>query len=80
MTNRKRAEVNKVVNFAKTFLNTEVTYSKKKKNNSTDGVTITEGKLPELYQNSNCLSGYKDSLGNIYFYNRQGNDNKFLHG
>lgn len=66
----KRAEVNKVVNFAKTFLNTEVTYSKKKKNNSTDGVTITEGKLPELYQNSNCLSGYKDSLGNIYFYNR----------
>lgn len=66
----KRAEVNKVVNFAKTFLNTEVTYSKKKKNYSTDGVTITEGKLPELYQNSNCLSGYKDSLGNIYFYNR----------
>lgn len=62
--------MNKVVNFAKTFLNTEVTYSKKKKNNSTDGVTITEGKLPELYQNSNCLSGYKDSLGNIYFYNR----------
>lgn len=31
---------------------------------------ITEGKLPERYDISGCLSAYKDNHGNAYLFNR----------
>ena len=70
----KNTEINKIVEFAKVFLNSDVIYTdnKKSKNNkkSSKAVMITEGKLPERYDSSGCLSAYKDNHGNAYLFNR----------
>ncbi len=70
----KNTEIEKIVKFAKVFLNSEVIYTDNKngKNNkkSSKAVTITEGKLPERYDSSGCLSAYKDNRGNAYLFNR----------
>ena len=70
----KNTEINKIVEFAKVFLNSDVIYTdnKNSKNNkkSSKAVMITEGKLPERYDSSGCLSAYKDNHGNAYLYNR----------
>ncbi len=67
-------EINKIVEFAKVFLNSDVIYTdnKNSKNNkkSSKAVMITEGKLPERYDSSGCLSAYKDNHGNAYLFNR----------
>ena len=66
----KNTEINKIVEFAKVFLNSDVIYTdnKNSKNNkkSSKAVMITEGKLPERYDSSGCLSAYKDNHGNAY--------------
>lgn len=66
----KNTEINKIVEFAKVFLNSDVKYTdnKNNKNNkkSSKAVMITEGKLPERYDISGCLSAYKDNHGNAY--------------
>ena len=70
----KNTEINKIVEFAKVFLNSVVKYTdnKNNKNNkkSSKAVMITEGKLPERYDISGCLSAYKDNHGNAYLFNR----------
>ena len=70
----KNTEINKIVEFAKVFLNSDVIYTDNKdsKNNkkSSKAVMITEGKLPERYDSSGCLSAYKDNHGNAYLFNR----------
>ena len=70
----KNTEINKIVEFAKVFLNSDVKYTdnKNSKNNkkSSKAVMITEGKLPERYDSSGCLSVYKDNHGNAYLFNR----------
>ena len=70
----KNTEINKIVEFAKVFLNSDVIYTdnKNRKNNkkSSKAVMITEGKLPERYDSSGCLSAYKDNHGNAYLFNR----------
>lgn len=70
----KNTEINKIVEFAKVFLNSDVKYTdnKNNKNNkkSSKVVMITEGKLPERYDISGCLSAYKDNHGNAYLFNR----------
>ena len=70
----KNTEINKIVEFAKVFLNSDVIYTdnKNSKNNkkSSKAVVITEGKLPERYDSSGCLSAYKDNHGNAYLFNR----------
>lgn len=70
----KNTEINKIVEFAKVFLNSDVKYTdnKNSKNNkkSSKAVMITEGKLPERYDSSGCLSAYKDNHGNAYLFNR----------
>lgn len=70
----KNTEINKIVKFAKVFLNSDVIYTDNKdsKNNkkSSKAVMITEGKLPERYDSSGCLSAYKDNNGNAYLFNR----------
>ena len=70
----KNTEINKIVEFAKVFLNSDVIYTdnKNSKNNkkSSKAVMITEGKLPERYDSSGCLSEYKDNHGNAYLFNR----------
>lgn len=70
----KNTEINKIVEFAKVFLNSDVIYTdnKNSKNNkkSSKAVMITEGKLPERYDISGCLSAYKDNHGNAYLFNR----------
>lgn len=70
----KNTEINKIVEFAKVFLNSDVIYTdnKNSKNNkkSSKAVMITEGKLPERYDSSGCLSAYKDNHGNSYLFNR----------
>lgn len=70
----KNTEINKIVEFAKVFLNSDVKYTdnKNNKNNkkSSKAVLITEGKLPERYDISGCLSAYKDNHGNAYLFNR----------
>lgn len=70
----KNTEINKIVEFAKVFLNSDVKYTdnKNSKNNkkSSKAVMITEGKLPERYDSSGCLSAYKDNHGNVYLFNR----------
>lgn len=70
----KNTEINKIVEFAKVFLNSDVKYTdnKNSKNNkkSSKAVMITEGKLPERYDISGCLSAYKDNHGNAYLFNR----------
>lgn len=70
----KNTEINKIVEFAKVFLNSDVKYTdnKNNKNNkkSSKAVMITEGKLPERYDSSGCLSAYKDNHGNAYLFNR----------
>ena len=70
----KNTEINKIVEFAKVFLNSDVKYTdnKNNKNNKTSSkaVMITEGKLPERYDISGCLSAYKDNHGNAYLFNR----------
>lgn len=70
----KNTEINKIVEFAKVFLNSDVIYTDNKdsKNNkkSSKAVLITEGKLPERYDSSGCLSAYKDNHGNAYLFNR----------
>lgn len=70
----KNTEINKIVEFAKVFLNSDVKYTDNKdsKNNkkSSKAVLITEGKLPERYDSSGCLSAYKDNHGNAYLFNR----------
>lgn len=70
----KNTEINKIVEFAKVFLNSDVKYAdnKNSKNNkkSSKAVMITEGKLPERYDSSGCLSAYKDNHGNAYLFNR----------
>ena len=70
----KNTEINKFVEFAKVFLNSDVIYTdnKNSKNNkkSSKAVMITEGKLPERYDSSGCLSAYKDNHGNAYLFNR----------
>lgn len=70
----KNTEINKIVEFAKVFLNSDVKYTdnKNNKNNkkSSKAVMITEGKLPERYDISGCLSAYKDNHGNAYLFNR----------
>lgn len=70
----KNTEINKIVEFAKVFLNWDVIYTdnKNSKNNkkSSKAVMITEGKLPERYDSSGCLSAYKDNHGNAYLFNR----------
>lgn len=70
----KNTEINKIVEFAKVFLNSDVIYTdnKNSKNNkkSSKAVMITEGKLPERYDSSGCLSAYKDNHGNVYLFNR----------
>lgn len=70
----KNTEINKIVEFAKVFLNSDVIYTdnKNSKNNkkSSKAVMITEGKLPERYDSSGCLSAYKDNHGNAYLFNR----------
>ena len=70
----KNTEIKKIVEFAKVFLNSDVIYTdnKNSKNNkkSSKAVMITEGKLPERYDSSGCLSAYKDNHGNAYLFNR----------
>lgn len=70
----KNTEINKIVEFAKVFLNSDVIYTdnKNSKNNkkSSKAVMITEEKLPERYDSSGCLSAYKDNHGNAYLFNR----------
>lgn len=70
----KNTEINKIVEFAKVFLNSDIIYTdnKNSKNNkkSSKAVMITEGKLPERYDSSGCLSAYKDNHGNTYLFNR----------
>lgn len=70
----KNTEINKIVEFAKVFLNSDVKYTdnKNSKNNkkSSKAVMIAEGKLPERYDSSGCLSAYKDNHGNAYLFNR----------
>lgn len=70
----KNTEINKIVEFAKVFLNSDVIYTdnKNSKNNkkNSKAVMITEGKLPERYDSSGCLSAYKDNHGNAYLFNR----------
>lgn len=70
----KNTEINKIVEFAKVFLNSDVKYTdnKNSKNNKkgSKAVMITEGKLPERYDSSGCLSAYKDNHGNAYLFNR----------
>lgn len=70
----KNTEINKIVEFAKVFLNSDVIYTdnKNSKNNkkSSKAVMITEGKLLERYDSSGCLSAYKDNHGNAYLFNR----------
>ena len=70
----KNTEINKIVEFVKVFLNSDVKYTdnKNSKNNkkSSKAVMITEGKLPERYDSSGCLSAYKDNHGNAYLFNR----------
>ena len=70
----KNTEINKIVEYAKVFLNSDVIYTdnKNSKNNkkSSKAVMITEGKLPERYDSSGCLSAYKDNHGNAYLFNR----------
>ena len=70
----KNTEINKIVEFAKVYLNSDVIYTdnKNSKNNkkSSKAVMITEGKLPERYDSSGCLSAYKDNHGNAYLFNR----------
>lgn len=70
----KNTEINKIVEFAKVFLNSDIIYTdnKNSKNNkkSSKAVMITEGKLPERYDSSGCLSAYKDNHGNAYLFNR----------
>lgn len=70
----KNTEINKIVEFAKVFFNSDVKYTdnKNNKNNkkSSKAVMITEGKLPERYDISGCLSAYKDNHGNAYLFNR----------
>lgn len=70
----KNTEINKIVEFAKVFLNSDVIYTdnKNSKNNkkSSKAVMITEGKLPERYDSSGGLSAYKDNHGNAYLFNR----------
>lgn len=70
----KNTEINKIVEFAKVFLNSDVKYTdnKNSKNNkkSSKAVMITEGKLPKRYDSSGCLSAYKDNHGNAYLFNR----------
>lgn len=70
----KNTEINKIVEFAKVFLNSDVKYTdnRNSKNNkkSSKAVMITEGKLPERYDSSGCLSAYKDNHGNAYLFNR----------
>lgn len=70
----KNTEINKIVEFAKVFLSSDVKYTdnKNNKNNkkSSKAVMITEGKLPERYDISGCLSAYKDNHGNAYLFNR----------
>lgn len=70
----KNTEINKIVEFAKVFLNSDVIYTdnKNSKNNkkSSKAVMITEGKLPERYDSSGRLSAYKDNHGNAYLFNR----------
>lgn len=70
----KNTEINKIVEFAKVFLNSDVIYTdnKNSKNNkkSSKAVMITEGKLPERYDSSGCLSAYKDNHGNAYLFKR----------
>lgn len=70
----KNTEINKIVEFAKVFLNSDVKYTdnKNSKNNkkNSKAVMITEGKLPERYDSSGCLSAYKDNHGNAYLFNR----------
>lgn len=70
----KNTEINKIVEFAKVFLNSDVIYTdnKNSKNNkkSSKAVMITEGKLPERYDSSGCLSAYKDNHENAYLFNR----------
>ena len=70
----KNIEINKIVEFAKVFLNSDIIYTdnKNSKNNkkSSKAVMITEGKLPERYDSSGCLSAYKDNHGNAYLFNR----------
>lgn len=70
----KNTEINKIVEFVKVFLNSDVIYTdnKNSKNNkkSSKAVMITEGKLPERYDSSGCLSAYKDNHGNAYLFNR----------
>lgn len=70
----KNTENNKIVEFAKVFLNSDIIYTdnKNSKNNkkSSKAVMITEGKLPERYDSSGCLSAYKDNHGNAYLFNR----------
>lgn len=70
----KNTEINKIVEFAKVLLNSDVKYTdnKNSKNNkkSSKAVMITEGKLPERYDISGCLSAYKDNHGNAYLFNR----------
>lgn len=70
----KNTEINKIVEFAKVFLNSDIIYTdnKNSKNNkkSSKAVMITDGKLPERYDSSGCLSAYKDNHGNAYLFNR----------
>lgn len=67
----KNTEINKIVEFAKVFLNSDVKYTDNKNNKkSSKAVMITEGKLPERYDISGCLSAYKDNHGNAYLFNR----------
>ena len=70
----KNTEINKIVEFAKVFLNSDVIYTdnKNSKNNkkSSKAVMITEGKLPERYDSSGCLSAYTDNHGDAYLFNR----------
>ena len=70
----KNTEINKIVEFANVFLNSDIIYTdnKNSKNNkkSSKAVMITEGKLPERYDSSGCLSAYKDNHGNAYLFNR----------
>jgi len=65
----KNTEINKIVEFAKVFLNSDVKYTdnKNSKNNkkSSKAVMITEGN-----DSSGCLSAYKDNHGNAYLFNR----------
>lgn len=67
----KSEEIDKVLDFAKTFLNTDVIYTNKKDNIDKNIVIITKDKLPERYESSTCMSAYKDSLGNVYLFNRE---------